>query len=175
MIDAGTLRWSDNFSRSTFGPAIWFDRAGFGSNIQGGIDVKTGGGMFCGSGSEIIFADGGSTYYSNYTFSDANRAGHRVYGWGTLRFLCHVNGLVPPSRRLAGEPFLPDPDLVVEAVVLQMAEMRETPRWVSGFWDIVTGKEPTPIHTLPPQARSFWEVLSRLHGLPTTEGVPDPD
>ena len=130
--------------------------------------------MYSGSGSEKVFADGGSTFYSAYTFSDAPQAGFRVYGWGTLRFLCHVNGLVPPSRRLAGEPFLPDPELVVEAVIVHMAEMRERPRSVNGFWDIVTGKEPTPIHTLPPQARSFWEVLSRLHGLPVVEEVLNP-
>ncbi len=153
-------KWSESFGRSKYGKAVWFDREGVGDNIIGALESRLGGTMFSGSGTSRGFADGGTSYYSNYTMSDANERGHRVWGWAALRFLCFVNGIDQPSRRLYGEPFKPEPELVARAVLIQLATMRETIGRGSPFPE---QREPTPLDELPDQAKAFWELLAELH------------
>ncbi len=59
MTEVTKPRWSNKFSRSTVGPAIWFDREGLGDDIRGGIEVSSGVSMYSSIWSEKIFADGG--------------------------------------------------------------------------------------------------------------------
>ena len=158
-----TRKWSEAFGYSTMGTAVWTDRLGLGE-----IEGPPGGsssGYLSGSSSWRAYADGGWHYYGSFTFGDRPQDGERIYGWATLRFLCAVNGIEPPRRRLRGEPFLPVPELVVAAVWDQVTSGDATLQsdyGPSGMPDH-EGTAPLPIEALGGQARAFWVRLRELH------------
>lgn len=152
--------WSVLFGRCTDdGQAAWADRQHLGAIA--GVSQGHHSAVYMGSIRWIGYADGGWEYHSGYGFGA--RHGARIYGWGTLRFLCALHGIKPPSRRLTGEPFVPDTTLLVAAVWDGLRQQPEDggPQ-PSGVHDH-KGRTPTPLNALNPQASEFWLRLKEAH------------
>lgn len=98
--------------------------------------------MFSGSCSEQDFADGGTEERHPCSFGTPS---FRVHGAAAMRFLCHIHGIEEPARPLKGEPFKPDRDLLIRAVLLDLHVEPSEPR-----------RRRTP--------ESFWDLLADLHG-----------
>ncbi len=166
------VHWSEAFGRSTIGPVAWTDRHHLGD--LSGAPGSSGGSMFSGYRKSKDYADSGWDHYGNYTWSDAPQRGERIYGWATLRFLCAINGIEAPSRRLKGEPFVPDTRLLVETVweqlVIGSADLR--PERGSDPNDLLVRS--SMLHELGPTAVDFWVRLAEKHakaGVAPYEGV----
>jgi hypothetical protein len=144
------------------GIAVWTDRKGLGRQIHGTPAGDTTA-MYSGSRDWKNFADGGWEAYYNYTWGDAPQRGDRVYGWGALRFLCAINGIDPPRRRLKGEPFYPDTRLLVATVWDQLDRYRNEVTAYRGVGYINAEGDPIEIADLTGPPRAFWERLERAH------------
>ena len=158
-----SVLWSEAFGYSIMGPATWTDRRYLG-DLEG-APGRSGGSMFSGYRKSKDYADGGWDDYSNYTWSDAPQRGARIYGWATLRFLCAINGITPPSRPLKGEPFVPDTRLLVETVWEQVTHggERNEDKSRADPQDIGESRTGASIDSLSWRARLFWLELEEKH------------
>jgi hypothetical protein len=77
--------------------------------------------MYSASNAWQHFADGGIWARDGYGFR--NDSYHQVKGYAAMRFLCAVLDIEPPTRKLKGEPFVPDPDILIRAVYAQTMEI----------------------------------------------------
>ena len=170
--------WSEVFGRSTLGVAVWVDRHYLG-RWPGLPEERCGGGyrVFRSSTSQV-YADGGwVSEWSEYPIG-AEGLGTRIYGWATLRLLCIRYRLVPPNRRLKGEPFVPDPDILSETVVEPYVTADDLgPDTPFAVWE---GRriDPRERGSLTDRAVWFWKRLAAAHraaGLDVPEGLVHPN
>jgi hypothetical protein len=150
MMEPDTpTRWSEAFTRTSrrweidYGKGqshAWHNR--YLLDVPS-IPTRSHSAMFSGSGSNQDFADGGTEARHPYSFGTPS---FRIYGVAAMRFLCHIHGIEEPARPLKGEPFKPDRELLIRAVLVD-------------------------IHTEPSNQRAtrtiqgFWELLADLHGM----------
>lgn len=163
MNDVSRTRWSEAFSRSTLGVAIWNDRKWVGK--LKGPEPEHISGMYMPGIARVYYADGGWESYSGYGFSTLGRSGNRIFGWGTLRFLCALHGFEPPQKRLAGEPFVPDTDILVATVRDRLIADSPDNGLKVGLHPVKdrSGSGPVSIDELYKEAADFWLDLKRRH------------
>jgi hypothetical protein len=164
--------WSEAYTSSTYGPGVFFDRVHV-TRIPDGAagwqssDASRISDYWCNE-RQWYFADGGIVALSSNGFLD--RRGSWLYGWGALRFSCRVLGLKPPARRLKGEPFVPDPDLLARAVLETNGVVLDGERTVVPPMYRPDSPARQEYGDLTPRARAFWtrlEVMHREAGVPT--------
>ena len=113
-----TIRWSEAFTRTSGGPGVWHNRY-----LVRAPRMPFGGGRDSGRDSYYWqhFADGGILTGGHTGWQQT--WWHQVQGYAAMRFLCAVLDIEPPTRKLKGEPFVPDPDILIRAVYAQTMEI----------------------------------------------------
>ena len=173
--------WSEFFGFSKYGDGIWFDRCEIGgvpgapTTASGNLRARVG---------TSRYADGGQSWQFVSGFPDDEKDGSWIKGWGAMRFLCHLLGVRPPSRRLKSEPFLPDQGVLALVVARRLVTGNIPDTWYPvgatlaprlGITFPVFDKE-RPYDHLTDGARSFWVDLYRTHlDFGIDPGVKPPD
>lgn len=141
--------WEHGFGLSTYGKDIWFVRAGRISPPPG-VPFETSLTRLRRAYSTEAtweFADG-------FLLKGGVANGGWVRGWAAMRYLCLSSGFELPAKQLRGEPFLPDPDLLVFTV----AEWARTGP-VYGY----RNPYERPISASFDHRDRFWALLADIH------------
>lgn len=121
-------RWSKWFSRSKLGSNVFYTRIDWlrGELIGEGWPDDGQSMMMGPLHLSVAFADGGWFSRSqSYSFGIGGLHGRWVVGFGALRYVCDLLGLIPP-RRLKGEGAVPDPELLRAELDRQRREDQES-------------------------------------------------
>lgn len=109
--DGRQMRWNEAFTRTNGGPGVWHNRYLIWAP---GLAVGGSGGYLQSTTQWQNFADGGVESRLGYGFPSGSY--DQVTGYAAMRFLCHAHDIEPPARRLKGEPFVPDPEILSQLV-----------------------------------------------------------